>query len=88
MKEKCDTDIYASTFTGLGERNHLLYKNINLSTHIKDIVQVFEYQNLNDVVLIGHSYGGMVIGGVAERIPNSIISMILMHIFHRMAKCF
>ncbi len=54
-------EIHAPTLTGLGERSHLLYENINLSIHIKDIIQVFEYQNLHDVVLIGHSYGGMVI---------------------------
>jgi pimeloyl-ACP methyl ester carboxylesterase len=71
-------EIHAPTLTGLGERSHLLYENINLSTHIKDIIQVFEYQNLHDVVLIGHSYGGMVIGGIAERIPDRIKSMIFL----------
>ncbi len=40
--------------------------------HINDIVQVFEYQDLFDIVLVGHSYGGMVIGGVAEKIPDRI----------------
>jgi pimeloyl-ACP methyl ester carboxylesterase len=73
-----DYEIYAPTLTGLGERSHLLFENIDLSIHIKDIVQVFEYQNLYDVILIGHSYGGMVIGGVAERIPNRIKSMIFL----------
>jgi pimeloyl-ACP methyl ester carboxylesterase len=71
----CGCDTHAPTLTGLGERSHLLFENINLSTHIKDIVQVLEYQNLRDVTLIGHSYGGMVIGGVAEMMPDRIKSM-------------
>jgi pimeloyl-ACP methyl ester carboxylesterase len=73
-----DNQIYTPTLTGLGERSHLLFENINLSTHIKDIIQVFEYQNLRDVILIGHSYGGMVIGGVSEKIPDKIKSMIFL----------
>ena len=70
--KRYDHEIYTPTLTGLGERSHLLYEAINLSTHINDIVQVFEYQDLYDVVLVGHSYGGMVIGGVAEKIPDII----------------
>jgi pimeloyl-ACP methyl ester carboxylesterase len=73
-----DNQIYTPTLTGLGERSHLLFENINLSTHIKDVIQVFEYQNLSNVILIGHSYGGMVIGGIAERIPQRIESMIFL----------
>ena len=71
-------EIYTPTLTGLGERSHILYEAINLSTHINDIVQVLEYQDLYDVVLVGHSYGGMVIGGVAEKIPDRIKSMIFL----------
>lgn len=71
-------EIYTLTLTGLGERSHILYESINLSTHINDIVQVFEYQNLYDVVLVGHSYGGMVIGGVAEKMPDRIRSMVFL----------
>lgn len=73
-----DHEIYTPTLTGLGERSHILYESINLSTHINDIVQVFEYQDLYDVVLVGHSYGGMVIGGVAEKIPDRIRSMVFL----------
>ncbi len=76
--KKDNNQIYTPTLTGLGERSHLLFENINLSTHIKDIVQVFEYQNLYNVTLIGHSYGGMVIGGVAEIMPDRIKSMIFL----------
>jgi len=73
-----DNQIYTPTLTGLGDRSHLLFENINLSTHIKDIIQVFEYENLHDVVLIGHSYGGMVIGGIAHSIPDRIKSIIFL----------
>ena len=73
-----DNQIYTPTLTGLGDRSHLLFENINLSTHIKDIIQVFEYRNLHDAVLIGHSYGGMVIGGIAQSIPDRIKSIIIL----------
>ena len=73
-----DNQIYTPTLTGLGERSHLLFENINLSTHIKDVIQVFEYEDLYDVVLVGHSYGGMVIGGITQRIPDRVKSMIFL----------
>jgi pimeloyl-ACP methyl ester carboxylesterase len=57
--------VYTPTLTGLGERTHLVSKDIDLYTHTLDIVQVFEYKELDEVILVGHSYGGMVIGGVA-----------------------
>lgn len=64
--------VYRPTLTGLGERVHLAGPNIDLSTHIADIVNVIRYENLHDVVLVGHSYGGMVISGVADRIPERV----------------
>jgi pimeloyl-ACP methyl ester carboxylesterase len=70
--EKHGHNVYTPTLTGLGERSHLLRQDINLDTHIKDIIQVFEYEDLNKVILVGHSYGGMVIGGVSEKIPHRI----------------
>ena len=65
-------DVYFPTLTGLGERSHLVSKNIDLDTHILDITQVLEYEDLNEVILVGHSYGGLVIGGVAEQMPKRI----------------
>lgn len=53
-------DVYAPTLTGLADRNHLLHADINLSTHIRDIVNLIKFEELNDVVLCGHSYAGMV----------------------------
>jgi len=60
-------EVYAPTLTGLGERAHLLSPAIDLDTHITDIVAVLHYEDLRDVILVGHSYGGMVITGVADR---------------------
>lgn len=56
----------------MGERSHLVSKDIDLYTHARDITQVLEYEDLNEVILVGHSYGGLIIGGVAEVIPERI----------------
>ena len=64
--------VYTPTLTGLGERSHLVTRDTGLYTHIRDIIQVFEYEDLEEVVLVGHSYGGLVIGGVTEKIPQRI----------------
>lgn len=68
--------VYRPTMTGLGERVHLARPEIDLSTHIEDIVNVLEFEALSDVVLVGHSYGGMVIAGVAERVPERISRLV------------
>ncbi len=60
------------TLTGLGERHHLASPNVGLYTHIEDVVNTILWENLHDVVLVGHSYGGMVISGVADRVPDRI----------------
>jgi pimeloyl-ACP methyl ester carboxylesterase len=59
-------DVYTPTLTGVGERYHLLNQDIDLNFHIRDVVRVLTYEDLHDVVLAGHSYGGMVITGVAD----------------------
>jgi pimeloyl-ACP methyl ester carboxylesterase len=66
------------TLTGLGERVHLASPNIGLATHIEDVVNAILWDNLKDVVLVGHSYGGMVITGVADRIPDRISRLVYM----------
>jgi pimeloyl-ACP methyl ester carboxylesterase len=73
--------VIAPTLTGLGERSHLLNPQINLDTHILDVVNIMKWQELHDVVLVGHSYGGMVISGVAERMANSIASFVMLDAF-------
>lgn len=65
-------DVYPVTCTGLGDRVHLANPAIDLDTHITDVVNTIEFADLNDVVLVGHSYGGMIITGVAERIPERL----------------
>lgn len=64
--------VYRVTLTGLGEREHLNGPNIDLQTHINDVVNTILYEDLHDIVLVGHSYGGMVITGVMDRIPERI----------------
>jgi len=64
--------VFTPTLTGLGERSHLLRAGIDLKTHIADVVNVMKWEGLSDVVLCGHSYGGMVISGVAEALPQAI----------------
>src|SRR5512147_1696395 len=63
---------YRVTLTGLGERKHLSSPEINLETHINDVVNLILFEDLHDVVLTGHSYGGMVITGVMDRVPDRI----------------
>ena len=64
--------VYRPTLTGLGEKTHLNSPEINLTTHINDIANVILFENLHDVVLVGHSYGGVVITGVMDRMPERI----------------
>jgi len=65
-------EVYTPTLTGLGERVHLRHPGITLDTHIQDIVNVLAYEDLHAVVLVGWSYGGMVITGAAEQLPERI----------------
>jgi pimeloyl-ACP methyl ester carboxylesterase len=65
-------EIYRPSLTGLGARAHLSSTDIRLETHIQDIVNLILYEDLHDVVLVGHSYGGMVISGVSDRVPERI----------------
>ncbi len=64
------------SLTGLGERVHLASPSIRLATHIDDVVNAILWEDLDDVVLVGHSYGGMVIAGVADRIPDRIAHLV------------
>lgn len=64
--------VYRATLTGLGERMHLNSTDVDLQTHINDVVNLILFEDLHDVVLTGHSYGGMVITGVMDRIPERL----------------
>ncbi|MDX2437575.1 MAG: alpha/beta hydrolase [Acidobacteriota bacterium] len=78
LLEEAGFRVFRPTMTGLGERVHLAREDVGLSTHIADIVNMLEFENLEDVVLVGHSYGGMVISGVADRVPQRIRKLIYM----------
>ena len=73
--------VFTPTLTGLGERSHLLRGGIDLKTHIADAVNVMNWENLTDVVLCGHSYGGFVISGVAEQMTFAIRSIVFLDAF-------
>lgn len=64
--------VHAPSLTGLGERAHLLNASVDLDTHVTDIASLIEVEDLTDVILVGHSYGGMVITGVADRVGRKI----------------
>jgi len=69
-------DVYTPTLTGVGERAHLLTPKTDLETHIADILAVLFYEDLRGVILVGHSYGGMVITGVADRARDRIAQLV------------
>jgi pimeloyl-ACP methyl ester carboxylesterase len=68
--------VYAPSLSGLADRAHLLTPSIRLETHVQDIVGLFEYEDLKDVVLVGHSYGGMVITSAAERLVKRLAHIV------------
>jgi pimeloyl-ACP methyl ester carboxylesterase len=74
-------DVFTPTLTGLAERSHLLTPSINVDTHILDVVNEMEWQELTGVVLVGHSYAGMVISGVAEKMEKTIASFVMLDAF-------
>src|SRR6266403_2456705 len=74
---KAGHEVYAPTLTGIGARKHLLSREIDLDTHIQDVIGVIDDADLSDIVLVGNSYGGMVISGVADRVPEKVASLVL-----------
>jgi pimeloyl-ACP methyl ester carboxylesterase len=74
-------EVFTPTLTGLGERSHLAGAAINLETHIEDVANVVRFERLSDIVLCGHSYAGMVITAVADRLPENIASLVYFDAF-------
>ncbi|HEX4002715.1 MAG TPA: alpha/beta fold hydrolase [Candidatus Acidoferrales bacterium] len=74
-------EVFTPTLTGVGERSHLLSPQVNLETHINDVVSLIRWEELSDVVLCGHSYGGVVVSGVADRMPRQIRALIYLDAF-------
>jgi pimeloyl-ACP methyl ester carboxylesterase len=74
-------EVFTPTLTGLGERSHLLSAAVDLHTQTLDVLNLIRWEELDDIVLCGHSYGGMVVSGVADRIPERIRSLVFLDAF-------
>jgi pimeloyl-ACP methyl ester carboxylesterase len=81
LMEKAGHRLIVPTCTGLGEREHLASPAVNLDTHIQDLLGVIKFEELTDLVLVAHSYGGMVATGVADRVPEHIRQLIYVDAF-------
>jgi pimeloyl-ACP methyl ester carboxylesterase len=75
-------DVHCPTLTGLGERVHLVSADTDLNTHISDVVNLLHYEDVSDAILLGHSYGGMVITGVADRVPARVKHLVFLDSCH------
>jgi pimeloyl-ACP methyl ester carboxylesterase len=73
--------VFTPTLTGLGERVHQLSADVDLGTHVQDVVALLEYEDLRDVILVGHSYGGMVIAGVAAAAAPRVAKLVYLDAF-------
>jgi pimeloyl-ACP methyl ester carboxylesterase len=69
-------EVFVPSLTGLGEREHLSNPEVGLDTHIQDVVNAIDFEDLQDIVLVGHSYGGMVVTGVVDRMPDRIAHLV------------
>jgi pimeloyl-ACP methyl ester carboxylesterase len=78
---KAGHNVFTPTHTGVGERAHQSSEHITLETHIRDVVGCIEAEELKDIVLVGHSYGGMVITGVADRIADRVKTLVYLDAF-------
>jgi pimeloyl-ACP methyl ester carboxylesterase len=76
-----DHQVFTPSLTGLGERSHLARPDVDLDTHIADVVSLLEMEDLREVVLVGHSYGGMVVTGAADRVPARIRRLVYLDAF-------
>jgi pimeloyl-ACP methyl ester carboxylesterase len=78
---KLGHELFGPTLTGLGDRAHLLTPQAGLGMHIADVVAAIEFEDLADIMLVGHSYGGMVATGVANRLPGRIANLVYLDAF-------
>jgi pimeloyl-ACP methyl ester carboxylesterase len=78
---KAGQDVFTPSLTGIGERAHLASPAVNVSSHIADVLGTLEYERLKGVVLVGHSYAGMVVSGVADRAPERIGTLVYLDAF-------
>jgi pimeloyl-ACP methyl ester carboxylesterase len=73
--------VYTPTLTGLGERSHLLTPSVDLSTHIADIINMIRWEDIRQIVLVGHSYGGMVVTGAADAMTDRVSALVYLDAF-------
>jgi pimeloyl-ACP methyl ester carboxylesterase len=73
--------VFAPTLTGLGERSHLMSKDIVLDTHVADVVNVIKWEGLTDICLVAHSYGGFPVSGAIEQIADRVASVVYLDAF-------
>lgn len=73
--------VFTPTLTGLGERSHLLSRQVGLQTHIADVANLMIWEDLRDIILVGHSYGGVIARHVADRMPDRINSLVYLDAF-------
>lgn len=74
-------EVFTPTLTGVADRSHLNAPSINLDTHIEDVVNLIRWEELSDITLCGHSYGGAVITGIADRVPETIRALVYLDAF-------
>ena len=79
--EKQGHQVFTPTLTGVADRSHLASPQINLDTHIADVANLIRWEELSNVVLCGHSYGGCVISGAADRIADRIGALVYLDAF-------
>ena len=68
--------VFTPTLTGLGERSHLLHVGVTCAMHIQDVANVVKWERLDNAILCGHSYGGVIVTGVADRMPERVASLV------------
>jgi pimeloyl-ACP methyl ester carboxylesterase len=81
LLEKKGHKVFSPTMTGLGSCSHLLSKDVNLTTHFTDIINFIKWEDLSDIVLVGHSYGGYIVSGVAEQVGDKVSSIVFLDAF-------
>jgi pimeloyl-ACP methyl ester carboxylesterase len=81
LLRKAGHDVFTPSLTGIGERAHLASPQVGLSTHIDDVLGTLNYERLKDAVLVGHSYAGMVVTGVADRAPERVATLVYLDAF-------
>jgi pimeloyl-ACP methyl ester carboxylesterase len=81
LLRRAGQEVVTPSLTGIGERAHLASPAIDLETHIADVLGTLRYERFNEIVLVGHSYGGMVVTGVADRAPESVNTLVYLDAF-------